>query len=216
VYIHLFEPLPTERTTTWLSFLGLGAVTPVLFPLVSALAFAKETPTWAKFAVSYAAAVLSGLGYFLVVATGVDLSLGGRMPKELWLTPWHVADGHSYGGAPHGISFDLLSSYPCYQSDSMFILSTLFLFANAASVVVLYRASKDCKAALRGTAQRLCSGVGLMLLNCISLLYLLVVMQMSVDRVFDVFHAIQGIVMAAAFFDLRSALRMQMQELKTA
>jgi len=216
VYIHLFEPLPTERTTAWLAFLGLGAVTPSVFPLVSALAFAKEAPTFSNFAVPYAVAGLAALGYCLALTTGVEVSLGGMLPKELWLTPWHAADGRSYGGEKHGISFDLLSSFPCYRGDSMFLLSTFFLLANAAAAVILQRATHRCEGAFRDVARRLCIGVTIMLVNCASILYLLVVCGMSVDRVFDVFHAIQGLVMAASFFDFRSVLRMQMQDQKSA
>jgi len=202
VYIHLFEPLPTERTNAWLAFLGLGAVTPVLFPLVAVLAFKKESPTLA----TYLPAGLSGLAFALVVATGADLSFGGRMPMEIALTPWHTADGRSYAGAAHGISFDLLSSYPCWRGDSMFVLSTFFLISNFADILICRRAQVECSEGLRETASRLCFGCNVMLVNCVSILYLIVVFDMSMTRVFDVFHAIQGIVMATSFFSLRNAL----------
>lgn len=214
VYIHLFEPLPTERTPAWLSFLALGAVTPVLFPLVSSCAFAKKVPTPANAPGPYLVAVLAALSYLLVMSTAADLSLGGLMPKQLWLTPWHAADGRSYGGQAHGIAFDLLSSYPCYRGDSMFVLSTFFLISNLFSVVVLHRVEKVCKGEVSAIAWRLRFGASVMFVNCMSILYLLVVFEMTVTGVFDVFHAFQGLIMAGSFFSLLSALRVP--EAKTA
>jgi len=207
VYIHLFEPLPTERTVPWLAFLGLGAVTPVFFPLVSYLAFVKDIPTPTNVPGPFLATMLVACAYFVAVYTGADLSLGGLMPKELWITPWHAVDGRSYGDVPN-ISFDLMSSYPCYRGDSMFVLSTFFLISNAFDVLILRRAIHQCKAGLSAIARRLCIGVAVMLVNCLSLLYLLV-FGVSMSRVLDVFHAIQGLVMAAVFFDLRKVVRTQ-------
>lgn len=209
VYIHLLEPLPTERTLPWLAFLGLGAVTPVLFPLVTHVAFAADTPTPTATPTPYVISGLTALAYGWAMATAADLSLGGLLPKQLLITPWHAVDGRSYGGQELGITFDLLTSYPCYRGDSMFVLSTLFLLCNALAVFVLHRSMRHCKAGLTAIAWRLRAGVAVMLVNCISILYLLVVFEMSVTHVFDVFHAVQGLVMAASFFDLRSALRFQ-------
>lgn len=204
VYIHLFEPLPTERTTAWLAFLGLGGVTPVLFPLISVLAFKRESDSPSLRA--YVLTGLAALTYALVAYTGADLSLGGRLPKDLELTPWHAADGRSYGGEAHGIPFDLMSSYPCYRGDSMFVLSTVFLIGCTTSVVLNYRESFKCKPELRGNAKRIAYALGVMLVNCLSILYLLVVFEMSIMKVFDVFHAVQGLVMAYVFFNLRVVL----------
>jgi hypothetical protein len=213
--MHLLEPVPTERTPTWLAFLGFGLVTPVLFPLVSFIAFAKEVPTPSNYPGPYLAAGITALAYLWAASSGADLSLGGALPTELKLTPWHSVDGRSYA-AVEGVPFDLLSSYPCSRGDSMFVLSTLFLLSNALSVYLLHRATCNCKAAVSAVAGRLRVGIAAMLINCLSILYLLVVFGMSITRVFDVFHAIQGLVMFAAFFDLRSVLRIQMQDSKTA
>lgn len=209
VYIHLFEPLPTERTTAWLSFLALGAVTPVLFPLVASVAFAKKAPTPAIAPWPYVVTVLSAMSYLLPMSMGADLSLGGLMPQKLWLTPWHAADGRSYGGQAHGIAFDLMSSYPCYRGDCMFVLSTFFMIGNLRSVAILHKEAKSCSEKLRDMALTLRFGIGLMLVNCMSILYLLVVLEMTMTRVFDAFHAFQGLIMAASFFSLLSTLRVQ-------
>jgi len=216
VYIHLLEPVPTERSSTWLAFMALGAVTPVIFPLVSFTAFSREAPTPRKAPLPYAVAAVTAAGYALVLATGADLSLGGMLPKELWLTPWHAADGRSYGGEAHGVTFDLMSSYPCYRGDSMFVMSSLFLVSNMVSVVVLHSATLRCKGPAKTAAWRLRLGVFAMLGNCISILYLLVVFGLGMNRVFDVFHALQGLNMAACFFELRSCLRMSDSDAKSA
>lgn len=209
VYIHLFEPLPTERTSGWLAFLALGAVTPLLFPLLSTIAFTHGSAYPSDYPRPYLAAGLVAIAYTFAVATGADLSLGGRMPMELWVSPWHSVDGRSYGGESHGISFDLMSSFPCYRGDSLFTLSTLFLFANALSIAILKRAANESTAEFKPIAWRLCIGIGVMFVNCLSMLYLIAVANFSMDRVFDIFHAIQGLVMASAFFDFRAALRVQ-------
>jgi len=209
VYIHMFEPLPTERTAGWLAFLALGAVTPVLFPLLTKIAFTEGSVSPCDYPKPYIAAGFVAMAYMFAMVTGADISLGGRMPMELWLSPWHSVDGRSYGGEPHGITFDLMSSFPCYRGDSLFTLSTFFLAANGLSISILRRAARDSIAELRPIAWRLCIGVSLMLINCFSMLYLIAVANFSIVRVFDIFHAIQGLVMAAAFFDFRAALRMQ-------
>lgn len=215
VYMHLFEPLPTERTPSWTVFLLLGSTTPLLFPLVVSLAFAQEAPLLRNASTlgQLALVALAGVAYTALVLTGADLSLGGRLPTELWLTPWHVADGRSYGGGAHGIHFDLMSSYPCYRGDSMFLLTSMFLVGEVLSLIVLCRAGWGRGAAeatdgdLSGSARRLALATGGMLVNCVVLLYLMVVFGVSLSGAFDIFHAGQGLAMALAFFELRSVLR---------
>lgn len=209
VYMHLREPLPTSCTATWLAFLLLGAVTPVLFPLVSVLAFAEPQVAASKRRLQYLTAVFVAMAYSAVAISGADLSLGGLMPDKLWVTPWHTIDGRSYGGAEFGINFDLLSTYPCYRGDSMFVMSSFFVIANTVSVGILCRAAvgKDLPYALQRSARMLAMLVGGMLVNCIALLQLISVFRWSLANTFDVFHAIQGVVMALSFLQLRIALR---------
>lgn len=212
VYIHLQEPLPQESTLPWQTFLALGAVTPVLFPLVCCLALFGTTSKLSRRMMVVSVSVATG--FASAVLTSADLSLGGLLPSTLVLTPWHVADGRSYGGEGFGIPFDLMTSYPCYRGDSLFVLSSLFLVMNFVSVLILSSAPQKIKAempeqtqALEKAARRLCIAVASMLGNCIVLLYLVVVFKTSLRRAFDVFHAVQGIVMAVCFFEFRGIIR---------
>jgi hypothetical protein len=210
VYIHLFEPLPTERTFAWLVFLELGAVTPLLFPLVCMLAFAKVAPSLQNFALPFTMSGIMAVAYSAAVMTGVELNLGGLLSSEMWITPWHVVNGTSYGGMPYGIEFDLLSSYPCYRGDSMYVLSTFFLLSNLFAAVLLKRAASSSESGeARAAAWRLMIAVSAMFLNCVALLYLLVVFQVGLSAGFDVFHAGQGVIMAISFFQFQSLLRAQ-------
>lgn len=206
VYIHLLEPLPTERTLAWIAFLEFGAVTPILYPLLSALAFAKEAPTFERFRAAYVATGILGCCYTALAVTGVDLSCGGLLPTSLQVTPWHAADGRSYGGREHDIKFDLLSSFPCWRGDSLFVLSSMFLAMNSISTLILFRASRQCIEELRTLAWWTMFSTGSMLFNCIVLLYLVVVFQVKISTAFDVFHAGQLAIMAHGFFCYRRVL----------
>eukprot|EP00929_Paragymnodinium_shiwhaense_P043331 TRINITY_DN22294_c0_g1_i1.p1 TRINITY_DN22294_c0_g1~~TRINITY_DN22294_c0_g1_i1.p1 ORF type:complete len:289 (+),score=59.61 TRINITY_DN22294_c0_g1_i1:196-1062(+) len=215
-YMHSFEPLPTEATVLWAAFLLLGAVTPVLFPVVILAALdekATVVSAWSFAPLQRAIGV--GMAYTAIALSGADLTCGGivPLPSVLQVTPWHSADGRSYGGGAHGLKFDLLSSYPSYQGNSMFVLSTLFLASCFLSVIILWRRGWGGEASanemVSAASRRLCGGIFTMCLNCIALLYLIVVFEASLETAFAVFHVLQGLIMAAAFLDLRRLLRLE-------
>ncbi|CAK0877668.1 unnamed protein product, partial [Prorocentrum cordatum] len=83
---------------------------PVLFPVALAAALEGRTLPQGVVGVHLALAALQACGYAAAAVSGVDLSLGGQLPDEVWLSPWHRVDGRSYGGAALGVPFDLVST----------------------------------------------------------------------------------------------------------
>lgn len=206
-YLHLWEPLPAEPNRQWRAFLLLGALTPTLFPIVVARAFALGQAHVKK---QYFGATIAALIYMFVVFSGIDLS-GGLQVAPIYITPWHVIDGRSYGGQKYGISFDLVSSFPCWRGDSNFVLSIVFVASNMLDVVLLVSVVWADHGAYAKEiiclAKRLTVSVGLMVLNCLLLPHLIVVFNVSMATALDVFHIMQGLIMGAVFMDLQTMLR---------
>jgi len=209
-YVHAFEPLPTEQTPAWLAFLLLGAITPILFPVALAAALEGRTLPQGVVGVHLALAALQACGYAAAAVSGVDLSLGGQLPDEVWLSPWHRVDGRSYGGAALGVPFDLVSTMPCYRGDSLCVLAAMFLASCFYSTALLWYGSYGpaSQAQAAAAARWLCLAVGAMGLNCLALLLLVTQTSWSLAHVFHVFHLGQGAAMAVGFWKLRGIMRL--------
>eukprot|EP00927_Polykrikos_kofoidii_P051407 TRINITY_DN45203_c0_g1_i1.p1 TRINITY_DN45203_c0_g1~~TRINITY_DN45203_c0_g1_i1.p1 ORF type:complete len:299 (-),score=36.68 TRINITY_DN45203_c0_g1_i1:42-902(-) len=211
-YIHTFEPLPAERSFWWLTFLLFGEATPALFPLVCLWAFPVKRD--ANPVMQSLASASLAVPFGVAVLTGADLSLGGRMPTEMAITPWHKVDGRSVAGSPHGIEFDLLSSMPLWRGDALFMLSIYFMMVVAFSTHHLYKVgwsagatdTDEVSVAKRDSARSLCFLTASMFINCTFLLYMPIVFEVSMQTAFHAFHFGQAVIMAGCFFYLRRVL----------
>lgn len=210
VYIHSQEPLPAQPTGPWRAFLLLGSVSPLLFPIVVTRAFGIGQEHVKK--MQYLVATIAALVYGVAVFSSMDLS-GGSQVAPISISPWHGIDGRSYGGQEYGISFDLLSTMPCWRGDSNFVLSLVFVTGKLLGFVLLVSVGWADQSAyakdISGAAKRLAISTGVMVLNCLLLLNLIVAFNFAVSTAVDAFHVMQALIFGAAFIDFRIVLRHQ-------